>query len=50
VASPEELDVYVADDELRAEHAFWLFGIPFLVLHYRIRAKAGDVVRNGAAR
>jgi hypothetical protein len=38
----EELDVYVADDELRAEHAFWVFGIPFLVLHYRITAKTGD--------
>jgi hypothetical protein len=35
----EELDVYVVDGELRAEHAFWVFGIPFLVLHYRIRAK-----------
>jgi hypothetical protein len=22
----EELDVYVADGELRADHAFWLFG------------------------
>jgi len=36
----EELDVYVQDDELRAEHAFWVFGLPFLVLHYRIRRKA----------
>jgi hypothetical protein len=42
----EELDVFVdrsgsaGDGELRAEHAFWLFGRPFLVLHYRIRAKA----------
>src|SRR5215204_543194 len=35
----EELDVYVADDELRADHAFWLFGLPFLVLRYRIRRK-----------
>jgi hypothetical protein len=33
----EQLDVYVEDDELRAEHAFWVFGLPFLVLHYRIR-------------
>jgi hypothetical protein len=38
----EELDVYVDDGELRAEHAFWVFGFPFLVLHYRIRRKAGD--------
>ena len=36
----EELDVYVEDGEVRAEHAFWVFGIPFLVLEYRIRPKA----------
>jgi hypothetical protein len=36
----EQLDVYVQDGELRAEHAFWVFGFPFLVLHYRIRPKA----------
>jgi hypothetical protein len=35
----EELDVYVQDDGLRAEHAFWVFGLPFLVLHYDIRRK-----------
>jgi hypothetical protein len=35
----EELDVYVRDGELRAEHAFWVFGFPFLVLHYDIRRK-----------
>ena len=35
----EHLDVYVAEDELCAEHAFWVFGFPFLVLHYRIRSK-----------
>lgn len=35
----EELDVYVQDGELRAEHAFWVFGIPFLVLHYRMQRK-----------
>jgi hypothetical protein len=34
----EQLDVYVADGEVRAEHAFWVFGMPFLVLHYRIRS------------
>src|SRR5262245_8831660 len=38
----EELDVYVDDGELRAEHAFWVFGLPFLVLHYRIRPKANS--------
>jgi hypothetical protein len=35
----EELDVYAVGDELRAEHAFWVFGLPFLVLHYRIRRR-----------
>ncbi|MGH9276810.1 MAG: hypothetical protein ACRD12_01675, partial [Acidimicrobiales bacterium] len=35
----EELDVYVEDDELRADHAFWVFGLPFLVLGYRIHRK-----------
>ena len=40
----EELDVYVEDGELRAHHAFWVFGFPFLVLHYRILAKAEAAV------
>jgi hypothetical protein len=35
----ERLDVYVDDGELRAEHAFWVFGFPFLVLHYRMTRK-----------
>ena len=35
----ERLDVYAAEGELRAEHAFWVFGFPFLVLHYRIHRK-----------
>jgi hypothetical protein len=35
----EQLDVYVEGDELRAEHAFWVFGLPFLTLHYRIYPK-----------
>jgi hypothetical protein len=35
----EQLDVYVRDGELRAEHAFWVFGLPFLILHYAIRRK-----------
>jgi hypothetical protein len=39
----EELDVYVdGDGEVRAEHAFWVFGFPFLILHYRIRRKVTD--------
>ncbi len=37
----EQLDVYVRDGELRAEHAFSVFGFPFLVLHYRMHRKAG---------
>ncbi|MEX5708424.1 hypothetical protein AB1484_08910 [Parafrankia sp. FMc6] len=36
----EDLDVYRQDGDLRAEHAFSLFGIPFLVLHYRITRKS----------
>jgi hypothetical protein len=35
----EQLDVFVEDGELRAEHAFWVFGFPFLTLHYRISRK-----------
>ncbi len=35
----EQLDVHVVAGELRAEHAFWVFGLPFLVLHYRIRRR-----------
>jgi len=35
----EQLDVYVQNGELRAEHAFAVFGLPFLVLHYRIHRK-----------
>jgi hypothetical protein len=38
----EQLDVYVDDGALRAEHAFRMFGIPFLVLDYRIRRKPAD--------
>jgi hypothetical protein len=37
----EQLDVHVEDGQLRAEHAFRLFGFPFLVLHYRLRRKPG---------
>jgi len=35
----EQLDVFVQDGALRAEHAFWVFGLPFLTLHYRIEHK-----------
>ena len=35
----ERLDVYVEQGQLRAEHAFWVFGFPFLVLHYRMHRK-----------
>ena len=38
----ERLDVHVEDGALQAEHAFWVFGLPFLVLHYRIRRKTAD--------
>lgn len=34
----EELDVVVDDDGvMHADHAFWLFGLPFLTLEYTIR-------------
>ncbi len=35
------LDVHTDGGELRAEHALWVFGIPFLVLRYRMHRKAG---------
>jgi hypothetical protein len=35
----EELHVHVADGDLRADHSFWVFGLPFLTLHYQIKAK-----------
>src|SRR5215468_11776614 len=36
----EQLDVYVEGGQLRAEHAFSIFGRPFLVLHYHMYRKA----------
>jgi hypothetical protein len=36
----EQLDVYLRDGDLRAEHAFSVFRLPFLVLHYRMHHKA----------
>ncbi|MGS0688215.1 hypothetical protein ACVBEQ_24160 [Nakamurella sp. GG22] len=38
----EQLDVYVDDGRLRAEHAFSVFGLPFLVLRYRIDRKPDE--------
>jgi hypothetical protein len=35
----EQLDVFVDNGALRAEHAFWMFGFPFLTLHYCIARK-----------
>jgi hypothetical protein len=35
----EQLDVFTQDGELRADHAFSLYGFPFLVLHYTIERK-----------
>jgi hypothetical protein len=37
----EQLDVYLRDGGLRADHAFSVFGFPFLVLHYRMYRKPG---------
>ncbi len=36
----EQLDVFLDEDQLLAEHAFWVFGFPFLVLEYRISRKS----------
>ena len=38
----EQLDVFVEDGDLRAEHAFRVFGFPFLVLHYAIARKPSE--------
>ena len=38
----ERLEVYVAGGQVRAEHSFWVFGLPFLVLHYRMHRKPGQ--------
>ena len=35
----EQLDVHVGNGSLRVEHSFWIFGFPFLTLHYRITRK-----------
>jgi hypothetical protein len=43
----EELHVHTVDGELCAEHAFWVFGLPFLVLHYRIHRKPGPGTVDG---
>jgi hypothetical protein len=37
----EQLDVYLDDGELRADHAFSVFGLPFLVLQYQMYRKPG---------
>ena len=36
----EEIDVYVADGELKTDHRFYLSGIPFLTLFYEIDRKS----------
>ncbi len=36
----ESLDVFVTGGELRAAHAFSLYGLPFLTLHYRMHRKS----------
>jgi hypothetical protein len=45
----EELHVHVTHGELQAEHAFWVFGLPFLVLHYRIRRTSSPGTVDGDA-
>jgi hypothetical protein len=46
----EQLDVYVQDGDLRADHAFRVFGLPFLVLHYQISRKPPGSPDPGADR
>jgi hypothetical protein len=36
----ERLEVYIGEGELRAEHAFAIFGLDFLMLHYRMHRKS----------
>jgi hypothetical protein len=36
----EQLDVYLEDGELHAQHAFWVFGFPFMVLHYHMHRES----------
>jgi hypothetical protein len=36
----ERLEVYVGGGELRAEHAFAIFGLDFLLLRYRMHRKS----------
>jgi hypothetical protein len=43
----EELTVRADEGELRAEHAFRVFGLPFLTLHYRINRKPGGTGDRG---
>jgi hypothetical protein len=38
----EQLDVYIENDQLHAAHAFSVFGLPFLVLHYNMHRKPTD--------
>ena len=38
-------DVHAQDGQLRAEHAFSLFGFPFLVLRYRMHRKSARAER-----
>ncbi len=38
----EQLDVFVQNGALHAEHAFWVVGLPFLTLHYRIARRPAN--------
>jgi hypothetical protein len=38
----ERLDVFTEGGELRAEHAFSIYGRPFMVLHYRMHRKTAQ--------
>jgi hypothetical protein len=38
----EELNVFLDGGQLRADHAFWIFGFPFLTLRYRMHRRTTD--------
>ena len=42
----EELHVYVIDSMLHADHAFWVFGFPFLTLRYRMDRRTSGTNRD----
>lgn len=44
----EELHVYLQGTQLGADHAFWVFGLPFLTLRYRMRRRTASMPSRAA--